>query len=50
MNWFVSPVFTVRKVFFKADVKGASSFTGVGLSAFGAMNDVYSVVRQAVVS
>ena len=47
MNWFVSQVFTVRKVFFKAGVKGATSFTGVGLSAFGAVNDAYRV-RQAV--
>ena len=46
--WFVSPVLNVRKVFFEAGVKGASSFTDVKLSAFGAMNDVYSVVRQAV--
>ena len=30
-----------------AGVKGASSFTDVELSAFGAMNDVHNVVRQA---
>ena len=47
-NRFVSPVFNVRKVFFEAGVKGASSFTHVKLSAFGAVNDVYNVVRQAV--
>ena len=47
-NRFVSPVFNVRKVFFEAGVKGASSFTDVELSAFGAMNDLYNVVRQAV--
>ena len=29
-------------------VKGAYNFTDVKLSAFGAMNDVYSIVRQAV--
>ena len=46
-NRFVSPVFNVRKVFFEAGVKGASSFTDVEFSAFGAMNDVYNVVRQA---
>ena len=45
---FVSPVFNVRKVFYEAGVKGASTFTDVELSAFGAMNDVYSVVRQAI--
>ena len=37
---FASPVFNVRKVFFEAGVKGASNFTDVDLSAFGAMNDV----------
>ena len=47
-NRFVSPVFNVRKVFFEAGVKGASSLADVELSAFGAMNDVYNVVRQAV--
>ena len=47
-NRFVSPVFNVRKVFFEVGVPGASSFTDVELCAFGAMNDVYSVVRQAV--
>ena len=47
-NRFVSPVFNVRKVFYEAGVKGASTFTDVELSAFGAVNDVYSVVRQAV--
>ena len=47
-NRFISPVFKVRKVFFEAGVKGASSFTDVELSAFGTMNDVYSVVCQAV--
>ena len=37
-------------MFFEAPgVKGASSFTNVErLSALGAMNDVYNVVRQAV--
>ena len=39
-NRFVSPVFNARKVFFEAGVKGASNFTDVDLSAFGAMNDV----------
>ena len=29
-------------------VKGASSFTDVKLRAFGAMNDAYCIVRQAV--
>ena len=48
MSRFVSPVINVRKVFFEAGVKGASSFTSAELSAFGAMNDVYNVVRQAV--
>ena len=47
-NRFVSPVFNVRKVFYEAGIKGASTFTDVELSAFGAVNDVYSVVRQAV--
>ena len=47
-NRFVSPVFNVSMVFFEAGVKGASSFTDVELSAFGVMNDVYNVVRQAV--
>ena len=41
---FVSAVFNARKVFFEASFKGASSFTEVELSAFGAMNDVYNVV------
>ena len=47
-NRFVSLVFNVRKVFFEADVKGASSFADVELSAFGTMNDVYTMlyVRQ----
>ena len=45
---FVSPVFNVRKVIFEAGVKGASSFADIELSAFGAMNDVYNGVRQAV--
>ena len=39
-NRFASPVFNVRKVFFEAGVKGASNFTDVDLSAFGAMNDI----------
>ena len=47
-NRFVSPVFNVSMVFFEAGVKGASSFTDAELSAFGVMNDVYNVVRQAV--
>ena len=47
-NRFVSSVFNVRKVFFEVGVKGASSFIDVMLSAFGTMNDVYNVVRQAV--
>ena len=47
-NRFVSPVFKVRKVFFEPGVKGASSFTDVALSAFSAINDVYTVVCQAV--
>ena len=47
-NRFVSPVFNVHKVFFEAGVKGVSSFINVELSTFGAMNDVYNVVRQAV--
>ena len=47
-NRFVSPVFNVSMVFFEAGVKGVSSFTDVELSAFGVMNDVYNVVRQAV--
>ena len=47
-NRFGSVVFNVRKVFFGAGVKGASSFTDVELNASGTMNYVYSVVRQAV--
>ena len=47
-NRFVSPVFNVCKVLYEAGVKDASTFTDVELSAFGAVNDVYSVVRQAV--
>ena len=47
-NSFVAPVFNVRKVFLEAGVKGASSFADVELSALGTMNDVYSVVCQAV--
>ena len=47
-NRFVSPASNVCKAFFEADVEGAPSFADVELSAFGAMNDVYSVVRQAV--
>ena len=47
-NTFVSAVFNVCKVFFEVGVKGASSFTNVELSAFGTMNDIYSVVRHAV--
>ena len=47
-NSFVAPVFNVRKVFFEAGVKGASSFDDVELSALGTMSDVYSVVCQAV--
>ena len=47
-NRFVSSVFNVCKVFFEAGVKGASTFTNVELSAFGTMNDIYSVVRHAV--
>ena len=35
-------------MFFEAGVKRASSFTDVELSAFCAMNDIYSVVCQAV--
>ena len=35
-------------MFFEADVKGASCFTDVELSASGAMDDVYNVVHQAV--
>ena len=41
-------MFNVGKVFFEAGVKGASSFTDVELSTFGAMNEVYSFVCQAV--
>ena len=37
-----------HKVFFEVGVKGASSFTDVELSASGAMNDINSVVHQAV--
>ena len=47
-NRFVSPVFNVRNVFFEAGVEGASSFPDVELSAFGTVNDLYNVVRQAV--
>ena len=47
-NRFVSLVFSVCKVSFEAGVKGASSFTDAKLSTFGAMNDVYNVVHQAV--
>ena len=47
-NWFVSPGFNVCKVFFEVGVKGVSSFTSAELSVFGAMNDVCSVVCQAV--
>ena len=47
-NRFVSQVFNVRNVFFEAGVKGASSFPDVEVSAFGTVNDVYNVVRQAV--
>ena len=47
-NRFVSLVFNVRKVFSEAGVKGASNFTDSELSASGAVNDVYNVVRQAV--
>ena len=47
-NRFVSQVFNVRNVFFEAGVKGASSFPDVEFSAFGTVNDVYNVVRQAV--
>ena len=47
-NRFVSAVFNVRKAFFEMGVKGASIFTNVELSAFGAMNDVCSVVHWAV--
>ena len=47
-NRFVSAVFNVHKVFLEMGVKGAYNFTDVKLSAFGAMNDVYSIVRQAV--
>ena len=43
-NRFVSPVFNVCKVLYEAGVKDASTFTDVELSAFGAVNDVYSVV------
>ena len=46
-NRFVSAVFNFRKVFFEANVKGVSSFIDVE-GAFGAVNDVYNVVRQAV--
>ena len=47
-NRFVSAVFNVCKAFFEMGVKGASIFTNVELSAFGAMNDVCSVVHWAV--
>ena len=47
-NRFVSAVFNVRKAFFEVGVKGASIFTNVELSAFGAMNDVCNVVHWAV--
>ena len=48
LNRFVSPVFSVCKVFFEAGVKGTSSFTDVELSGSGAMHDGYNAVRQAV--
>ena len=35
-------------MFFEAGVKGASSFPAVELSAFGTVNDVYNLLRQAV--
>ena len=47
-NRFVSLVFNVCRVFFEAGVIGVSSFINVELSTFGAMNDVYNVIRQAV--
>ena len=47
-NRFVCPVFNVRNVFFESGVEGASSFLDVKLSAFGTVNDVCNVVRQAV--
>ena len=47
-NRFVPPAFNVHKVFFEADVKDASCFADVEFSAFGTMNDIYSVLRQAV--
>ena len=45
-NRFVSLVFNVCKIFSEVGAKGASSFTDVELSAFGAMNDIYNVVCQ----
>ena len=47
-NRFVSLVFNVHRMFFDAGVNGVSSFINVELSTFGAMNDIYSVIRQAV--
>ena len=41
-------MFNIHKMFFEVGVKGVSSFSDVELSTFGTMNDVYSVVRQAV--
>ena len=41
-------MFNIHKMFFEVGVKGAVSFTDAELSVSGAINDVYSVVREAV--
>ena len=45
---FVSVVFYVSQVFLEAGVEGASCFADVEFGTFGAMNNVYNVVRLAV--
>ena len=45
-HWYC--LFDVSQVFFETGVKGASSFADVEFGAFGAMDDVHDVVRQAV--
>ena len=47
-DWFVPVVFDVSQVFLKMSVKDASSFAEVDFGAFGAMDDVHDIVRQAV--
>ena len=47
-NRFFSLVFNVHKMFFEVDVKGVPSFTDAELSTSGAMNDICSIVCQAV--